>query len=135
MCNFKYHNLICQHIIAEHLSKEGPLQQGPPLLQVHWIFWFLDAQVVCHPFIVGELACGNIKNRVEFLSLLQSLPMAPTVSLDELLYFIDRHALMGMGIGFVDAHLLASAQLSSTPLWTSDKKLKSAATKLEVSYK
>jgi len=95
----------------------------------------LDAQAVCHPFIVGELACGNIKNRVEFLSLLQSLPMAPTVSLDELLYFIDRHAVMGMGIGFVDAHLLASAQLSSTPLWTSDKKLKSAATKLEVSYK
>jgi len=93
----------------------------------------LDAQAVCHPFIVGELACGNIKNRVEFLSLLQSLPIAPTVSLDELLYFIDRHALMG--IGFVDAHLLASAQLSSTPLWTSDKKLKSAATKLEVSYK
>jgi predicted nucleic acid-binding protein len=95
----------------------------------------LDAQVGCHPFIVGELACGNIKNRVEFLSLLQSLPMAPSVSLDELLYFIDRHSLMGMGIGFVDAHLLASARLSRTHLWTSDKKLKSAAAKLEVSYK
>jgi len=91
--------------------------------------------VGCHPFIVGELACGNIKNRVEFLSLLQSLPMAPTVSLDELLYFIDRHSLMGMGIGFVDAHLLASARLSRIHLWTSDKKLKSTATKLGVSYK
>lgn len=95
----------------------------------------LDAQVVCHPFIVGELACGNIKNRVEFLSLLLSLPMVPTVSLDELLYFIDRHRLMGMGIGFIDAHLLASAQLSKIPLWTSDRKLKAAATKLESSYK
>ena len=95
----------------------------------------LDAQVVCHPFIVGELACGNIKNRVEFLSLLQSLPMAPAVSPDEFLYFIDQHKSMGMGIGFVDAHLLASAQLSRMLLWTSDKKLKSAATKLEVSYK
>ena len=95
----------------------------------------LHAQVGCHPFIVGELACGNIKNRVEFLSLLQSLPMAPTVSLDELLYFIDRHTLMGMGIGFVDAHLLASAQLSRIPLWTSDTKLKSAAIKLEVFYR
>ena len=95
----------------------------------------LDAQVGCHAFIVGELACGNIKNRVEFLSLLQSLPMAPTVSMDELLYFIDRHSLMGMGIGFVDAHLLASARLSRIHLWTSDKKLKSTATKLGVSYK
>jgi predicted nucleic acid-binding protein len=95
----------------------------------------LDAQVVCHPFIVGELACGNIKNRVEFLPLLLSLPMAPTVSLNELLYFIDRHRVMGMGIGFVDAHLLASAQLSRILLWTSDRKLKAAATKLEASYK
>jgi predicted nucleic acid-binding protein len=95
----------------------------------------LDAQVVCHPFIVGELACGNIKNRVEFLPLLLSLPMAPTVSLNELLYFIDRHRVMGMGIGFVDAHLLASAHLSRIPLWTSDRKLKAAATKLEASYK
>ena len=95
----------------------------------------LDTQVGCHPFVVGELACGNIKNRVEFLSLLQSLPMAPTVSPAELLFFVDRHTLMGVGIGFVDAHLLASARLSRMPLWTSDKKLKSAATKLEVSYK
>jgi hypothetical protein len=49
----------------------------------------LDAEVVCHPFIIGELACGNIKNRNELLALLQSLPMAPTVSLDEVLYFIE----------------------------------------------
>ena len=90
--------------------------------------------MACHPFIVGELACGNIKNRFEFLSLLQSLTMAPTVSLEELLYFINRHMLIGMGIGFVDAHLLASALLSRMPLWTSDKKLKAAAKKLDVSY-
>jgi len=94
----------------------------------------LDAQVVCHPFIIGELACGNIKNRDEFLSLLQSLPMAPTVTLDELLFFIERNKLMGMGIGFVDAHLLSSAQLSRTPLWTFDKRLKSAAIELKVAY-
>ena len=101
----------------------------------HLTHLLLDAQVRCHPLMVGELACGNIKNRVEFLALLQSLPMVPTVSLEELLYFIDRHTLMGAGIGFVDAHLLASARLSRIPLWTSDKKLRSAATKLEVSYK
>lgn len=94
----------------------------------------LDAQVVCHPFIIGELTCDNIKNRDEFLSLLRSLPIAPTVTLDELLFFIERNKLMGMGIGFVDAHLLASVQLSRVPLWTSDKTLESAAVKLKVAY-
>lgn len=95
----------------------------------------LDGQVMCHPFIVGELACGNIQNRKEILSLLQTLPMAPTVSLDELLYFIERKKLMGAGIGFVDAHLLASAQLADVPLWTSDKRLKGATAKLGLAYK
>ncbi len=95
----------------------------------------MNDEVVCHPFIVGELACGNIKNRRVFLTLLQSLPMVPTLILDELLYFIDRHKLMGTGVGFVDAHLLASAQLSKTPLWTSDHKLESVALKLKVAYK
>jgi predicted nucleic acid-binding protein len=94
-----------------------------------------DAQVICHSFIVGELACGNIRNRKEILSLLQTLPMAPTVSLDEVLYFIEHNKLMGIGIGFVDAHLLASAKLAGLPLWTSDKRLRAAAVKLELSYK
>jgi predicted nucleic acid-binding protein len=94
----------------------------------------LDAQVACHPFIIGELACGNIKNRHEFLSLLQSLPVAPVVTLGELLFFIERKKLMGMEIGFIDAHLLASAQLSRTPLWTSDKTLKLAAIELNLAY-
>jgi predicted nucleic acid-binding protein len=95
----------------------------------------LDAKVVCHPFIVSELACGNLKNRDEFLSLLQSLPMAPTVVLDELLYFIERHSLMGKGIGFVDANLLASAHLSGIFLWSFDKRLRSAAIELELAYR
>jgi len=95
----------------------------------------LDAQVVCHPFVIGELACGNIKNRDEFLSLVHSLPTAPVVTLDELIFFIEQNKLMGMGIGFIDAHLLASAQLSRTLLWTSDKPLKLAAISLKVAYK
>ena len=94
----------------------------------------LDAEVVCHPFIIGELACGSIKNRKEFLSLLRSLPIASVVTLDELLYFIDQNKLMNTGIGFVDAHLLASAGLSGTPLWTADKTLKSEAIKLNLAY-
>lgn len=95
----------------------------------------VDGEVLCHPFIVGELACGNIKNRTEVLTLLHSLVMAPTVTLDELLYFIERNTLMDKGIGFVDAHLLASAQLAEALLWTSDKRLKSAAIDLKLAYK
>lgn len=94
----------------------------------------VDAKVACHPFVVGELACGNIKNRKEFLSLLRSLPMVPTITLDELLYFIDQNNLMGMGIGFVDAHLLSSVKLSNTTLWTSDKRLNAVAKKLGISH-
>ncbi len=92
----------------------------------------MDAEVMCHPFIIGELACGNLKNRNEIISLLQSLPMAPTIEFDEFLFFIDRNHLMGKGVGFVDVHLLASAQLTGIPLWTADKRLKSAADQLQV---
>ncbi len=95
----------------------------------------MDADVMCHPFIIGELACGNLKNRNEIISLLQSLPMAPTIELDEFLFFIDRNHLMGKGVGFVDVHLLASAQLAGVPLWTGDKKLKSSADQLELTFK
>jgi len=95
----------------------------------------VDAEVLCHPYIEGELACGNLKNRDEILSLLQSLPMTPLIEFDELLFFVERNQLMGMGIGFVDMHLLASAQLGRIPLWTADKRLRSAAIKLDLAYK
>ena len=95
----------------------------------------MDAEVICHPFIMGELACGNLKNRNEIISLLQSLPMALTIEFGEFLFFIDRNHLMGKGIGFVDVHLLASAQLTGVALWTSDKRLKFAADQLELTFK
>ncbi len=95
----------------------------------------LDAEVVCHPFIIGELACGNIRNRKEILRLLRSLPLVPILDFEEYLFFIERNRLMGTGAGFVDVHLLASAQLSGIPLWTSDKKLKSLAIQLNLAYK
>ena len=95
----------------------------------------MDAEVMCHPFIIGELACGNLKNRNEIISLLCSLPVAPTIEFDEFLFFIDRNHLMGKGVGFVDVHLLASAQLTGVPLWTADKRLKSVADQLEVTFK
>ena len=95
----------------------------------------MDAEVMCHPFIVGELACGNLKNRNEIVSLLMSLPMAPMIEFDEFLFFIDQHHLMGKGMGFVDVHLLASAQLARIPLWTADKRLRSAADQLKLAFK
>jgi len=95
----------------------------------------LDAEVICHSFIIGELACGNLKNRSEILTLLQSLPVIPTIDLDECLFFIDQHLLYGSGIGFVDIHLLASSILTDTPIWTADKKLKGAAITLNILYR
>ena len=94
----------------------------------------LDGEVVCHPFVIGELACGNIKNRSEILALLQALPTVPTIDLAEYLYFIEQNHLSGTGIGFVDVHLLTSSQLSGIPLWTNDKRLKEIARKLKVLY-
>ena len=95
----------------------------------------LEAEVACHPFIIGELACGNIQNRKELLALLQTLPMAPLVTMTELLHFIESNRVMGMGIGFVDVHLLAAARLSGMSLWSLDKKLIVAAKILDVAYK
>ena len=84
---------------------------------------FLDAEVMCHPFVVGELACGNLNKRKEVIILLQSFPMPPVIEFDEFLFFIDRNQLMGKGVGFVDVHILASAQLAGVPVWTTDNKL------------
>jgi len=95
----------------------------------------LNAQVICHPFVIGELACCNIKNRNEIISLLKALPMAQEVDFDEFLFFIDQNHLMGKGIGFVDIHLLASAKLAGVKLWTADKRLASAADQLKLAIK
>ncbi len=94
-----------------------------------------DGEVFCHPHVIGELACGNIKNRQEIISLLQALPRTPLVDFEEFLYFVEQHQLNGTGIGFVDIHLLASAQLGQIPLWTGDKRLQSASVKLNLMYK
>lgn len=77
--------------------------------------------------VVGEIACGNVKNRTTILSLLEALPMALLVEHEEVLAFIENHDLMGKGLGYIDVHLLASAVLTGLPLWTFDKKLEKAA--------
>lgn len=90
--------------------------------------------VLCHPFIVGELACGNLKDRAEILYLLRQLPRSLDASHDEVIAFIEINRLMGKGIGFVDVALLASAVLSDVPLWTLDKRLAQAADALHAAY-
>ena len=92
-------------------------------------------QVACHPFIIGELACVNLRQRSEIILLLSALPYVITVSNDEALYFIKEKRLMGLGIGIVDVHLLASAIITNMPLWTHDRRLKKVARKLDILYK
>jgi predicted nucleic acid-binding protein len=94
-----------------------------------------EGQVLCHPFIVGELACGNLKNRSDILALLQTLPNVRTAEDDEVLQFIEKYGLMGKGLGYMDMHLLASSLLSHAPLWTFDKKLGDAAAVLGVRFR
>jgi len=91
-----------------------------------------NAEVVCHPSIIGELACGNIKNRTEILSSLHALPAAVVAKHEEVLRFIASHHLMGRGLGLIDIHLLASALLTRAPLWTSDRRLRAVSTELSI---
>ncbi len=91
-----------------------------------------EEDVACHPYIIGELACGTMKNRVEILDLLRSLPMVKTTTQEEILFFIDENKLMGQGLGYIDVHLLSSAVLSDIPIWTLDKYLAKAASRLGV---
>jgi predicted nucleic acid-binding protein len=93
-----------------------------------------NGDVMCHPFIVGELACGTLKNRTEILSLLQLLPMAIQVDNEEVLHFIETNSLMGKGLGYVDMHLSASAALSGVPIWTLDKSFARINKMLNISY-
>ena len=84
-----------------------------------------------HPFVVGEIACGNLQDRSSVLELLQDLPAASVAESDEVLHFIERHALHGKGIGYVDVHLLASVALAEgATLWTRDKRLHAVAVDL-----
>ena len=93
-----------------------------------------NSEVFCHDFIVGELACGNLKNRFEILSSLQSLPKTQSASHAEILQFIENHNLMGRGLGYIDISLLASSVLSNIPLWTLDKRLRETANRLDNGY-
>ena len=92
-------------------------------------------QVYLHPFVLAELACGNLRNRRELLELLGRLPLAIVATDVEALSFIEHRALMGRGIGYVDVHLLASTSLTrGSRLWTHDKRLAHVATYLGLAH-
>ncbi|MBN1552569.1 VapC toxin family PIN domain ribonuclease [bacterium] len=93
-----------------------------------------ESEISCHPFIIGELACGGLGNRKEILSLLQALPTYSPISTTEFFHFLDSYRLYGKGIGFVDVHLLASAFLNSDFVWTLDKKLDLIARRFKIAF-
>lgn len=87
-------------------------------------------EVLAHPFVIGEVACGAFPRRSETLALMRSLPAAPLLAQTEVLGFIERHALAGRGVGFVDIHLLAAALVSGAAVWTRDRRMAAAAAAL-----
>lgn len=91
--------------------------------------------VLCHPFVVGELACGHLHHRATVLDALGKLPQIPLATHDEAMLFTDRHGLTGRGIGWVDVHLLAGTALAGDAyLWTRDKRLAAVAGDLGLGY-
>lgn len=92
-----------------------------------------EGQVLSHPFIIGELALGNLRQRESILADLLELPQAFAAGDDEVMHFIDRERLFGFGIGYLDAHLLAATRLTQgAALWTRDRRLSAAAERLSL---
>jgi predicted nucleic acid-binding protein len=92
----------------------------------------IEGKILSHPFIVGELACGYLPDRAEILSLMQNLPAAEISEHDVVLTLVERKHLLGTGIGWIDAHLLASSMVMGCGLWSIDKPLAKAALKMGI---
>lgn len=92
-------------------------------------------EIVIHPFVIGEISLGSLRHRQRVMSDLLALPPTVVAQHDELPAFIERHELFGSGIGYVDVHLLAATMLTpETRLWTRDKRLNDAASRLGVAF-
>ena len=109
--------LVDTSVWVEHLRRGLP--RLATLLQV--------GKVLIHPWVIGELACGNLCNRSQVLDLLQGLPTSTVASGAEVLLLIERDRLISRGIGYIDVHLLAAARLSNCRLWTQDRRLAAVA--------
>lgn len=114
--------LVDTSVWIDHLRKEN-----------HQLATLLDkGSVCCHRFVIGELACGTLRNRDEVLGLLRALPEAPLAEHEEVLNLIGERKLEGRGLGWIDVNLLASALLENCKMWTLDKALRTAATELDL---
>ena len=101
----------------------------------HLIELLSNGEILTHPMVIGELACGNIRDRQQTIRILNRLPRAPLAGHSEVIDFIEARRLMGREIGYVDVHLLASTVLAdSTKLWTVDRRLHNAAAELGIAY-
>ena len=114
--------LVDTSVWIDHLRNDNARLR--PLLEA--------AQVLVHPFVVGELALGHLKRRREVMALLCKMPQAEVASHAEVLGFVERRDLSGKGVGYVDAHLLAAAALAGAQLWTLDLRLRRVAHTLGV---
>ena len=104
------------------------LRHGNPTLQAH----LGNDRVVCHAFVVGELALGTLGNRAEILTDLNRLPQLPIASHDEVMALVERRRLFGLGVGWVDVHLMAAALIGGARLWALDARLARVARRLRV---
>lgn len=98
------------------------------------VYLLNEDQVYTHPFIIGELACGNLRDRQKFLWLLEQLPYSQKADEAEVLALVEQKRLFGRGVGWVDAHLIASALLSSCSIFTFDKSLLKAVKALRLDW-
>ena len=109
----------------DHLIVEDP----------HLVSMLDQQEILIHPMVIGELACGNMRDRADMMRLFRRLPKILAASHDEVLFLIEYHQMMGRGIGFIDAHLLASTAMTpSTRLWTNDRRLMVLSSELGVAY-
>ena len=116
--------LVDTSVWISHLRRHD--QRLDDLLGLEFIF--------CHPMVIGEISCGNLKDRSLILSLLEELPQPAVPTHQEVLGFIEQHRLMGLGLGFIDVHLLAACQMAGLSVWTQDKPLQRAAQRLHLMY-
>lgn len=117
--------LVDSSVWIDHLRKHDPRLAA-----------CLEADLVlCHPLVIGEVACGHLRQRARMLAELAQLREAPVASHSEALGFLERHALHGRGVGWADIHLLASTVLAGRgQLWTHDKRLAAAAAELDLNF-
>jgi predicted nucleic acid-binding protein len=117
--------LVDTSVWVDHLREGDPVLNN--LLQ--------NGEVLAHPFVIGEIALGSIRQRGDVLSLLEALPVIKIADHDEVMGFISKSKLFGTGIGYVDAHLLASTKLHhSAKIWTRDKRLAETASRFGLAY-